>query len=357
VSMQVTHMRDLDLGVNTEHVVVIPAPRVRPDGADRASDLEVFKSALAQVPSVLEVAASQTVPGQGHNMGTDGIRLDGSDQSVRGSITDVDADFPGLYDLTLVAGRAFDGLSAPLEGEPIPVLATESMVATLGFPAPEQALGAGVTLSGRDAEIIGVLEDAHWSSAHQAREDAFLAFNPAGHQVSVKVGADALPQTLTALEDAYVSLFPGNPFQVTFVDALFDAEYRADQRFATLFTLFAGLAVLIACLGLVGLAAFTAEQRRKEIGVRKVLGASVASVVGLLSRDFVRLVLVGAVVATPVAWWVLSVWLEDYAYRIDLGPLPFVAAAGAAMIAAFVAVISQSLRAAMTDPVRALRAE
>ncbi|MGB3545217.1 ABC transporter permease, partial [Rubrivirga sp.] len=177
VSMQVSHMRDLDLGVNTEHVVVIPAPRVRPDGANRASDLDAFKSALAEIPSVLEVAASQTVPGQGHNMGTDGIRLDGSDQSVRGSITDVDADFAGLYDLTLVAGRAFDGLPAPLEGEPVPVLATASMVATLGFPDLEAALGAGVTLSGRDAEIVGVLEDAHWSSAHQAREDAFLAFN------------------------------------------------------------------------------------------------------------------------------------------------------------------------------------
>ncbi len=357
VSMQVRHMQDLDLGVDLEQVVVVPAPRVRPDGADRVSDLEAFKDALAQIPSVLEVAASQTVPGQGHNMGTTGIRLEGAEKSVIGSITDVDASFVDLYGLTLVAGRAFASLPPPTPDAPVPVLATESMVATLGFPALEDALGAGVSLSGRDAEIVGVVEDAYWSSAHHVREDAFLAFNPAGHEVSIKVAAAALPQTLAALEDAYVALFPGNPFQYEFADALFDEQYRADRRFATLFTLFAGLAVLIACLGLVGLAAYTAEQRRKEIGVRKVLGASVSSVVGLLSRDFVRLVLVGAIVAMPIAWWAMSQWLEDFAYRIDLGPLPFVAASMVAMLAALVAVIGQSLRAATADPVRALRSE
>ena len=355
VSLQVRHMRAMDLGVDLEQVVTVPTPRVRPDGADRAADIETLKRALAEIPAVRQTAASQTVPGEGHNMGTTGIRLTGSEQTVAGSITDVDADFAALYGLALVAGS--DLPERPLADAPVPVLATESMVASLGFASAPEAIGAGVDLSGRPAEIVGVVGDAHWTSAHQTQEGAFLALNPAGHQVSIQVRAEALPHTLEAIEATYARLFPGNPFQYQFVDALFDAQYRDDQRFATLFTLFAGLAVVIACLGLVGLAAYTAEQRTREIGVRKVLGASVASVVGLLSWDFARLVLVGSALAMPLAWWGLSGWLESFAYRVDLGVAPFLLAALLALAAAMLAVMSQALRAATVDPVRALRSD
>ena len=355
VSMQVRHMRALDLGVVTEQVVTVPAPRIRPDGADRAADVETLKRALAEIPSVRAVAASQTVPGQGHNMGTTGIRLAGSERSIAGSITDVDTDFAALYGLRLVAGA--DLPQQPLADAPVPVLANESMVAALGFGSATEAVGAGVDLSGRDAEIVGVVADAHWSSAHQAQEAAFLALNPAGHQVSIQINAGGLPRSLEAIEAAYTDLFPGNPFRYEFVDALVEARYRDDQRFATLFSLFAGLAIVIACLGLVGLAAFSAQQRAREIGVRKVLGASAASIVGLLSGDFVRLVLAGAVLALPLAWWAMRGWLEGYAYRVDLGPAPFAAAVALALAAAMTAVLGQSLRAATSDPVRALRSE
>jgi putative ABC transport system permease protein len=173
----------------------------------------------------------------------------------------------------------------------------------------------------------------------------------------MKVRTADLPQTLAAIEATYRAHFPGNPFTYYFADAAFDEQYRADQRFATLFSAFAAIAIVIACLGLFGLASFTAQQRTKEIGVRKVLGASVYSLVALLSKDFLVLVGVAFLVAAPAAYFYMRGWLADFAYQITLGPGVFLLAGGLALIIALLTVSYQAVCTALTDPVKSLRYE
>ena len=357
---QIQHVRTLDLGLDADQVVTVPGPRVRPDGADRAADVQAFKERLASVPGVVGVASSYTAPGTFYNQTTTSARRTGADESsaLDAAMTPVDADFVGVYGLEIVAGHGFtDDMARLGDDAPTPVLASETAVRAFGFMSNREALDQSVDIGGPNQRIVGVFRDVRWESAHQPLPNAFLSYAPAGHVFSVKVRPEALPKTLAAVEAAYTDLFPGNPFTYEFADAQYAEQYAGDRRFATLFAVFAGLAVFIACLGLFGLAAFMAEQRRKEVGVRKVLGASVAGLAVLLSRDFVRLVLVGAAVATPVAWWAMRRWLDGFADHIALGPLPFAAAAALAVGIAALTVGLHTVRAATADPVRALRSE
>jgi ABC-type antimicrobial peptide transport system permease subunit len=173
----------------------------------------------------------------------------------------------------------------------------------------------------------------------------------------VRTAAGETATALASLESVYAQFNPGYPFEVDFLDDEYEQMYRGELVVGTLANIFAAVAIFIACLGLFGLAAYTAERRRKEIGVRKVLGASVGGVVTLLSRDFVRLVLIGFVLAAPLAWWVMDRWLDSFAYRVDLGWGVFLVAGGAALVIALATVSGQALRAATADPVDALRSE
>ena len=354
---QLRYVRGLDLGLDLEQVVTVPAPSVRPDGTERAADTQAFKDRLATIAAVQQVATSHSVPGQGYAMGTSTVRREGADEAstVDGDMTEVDAGFTSLYGVEIVAGDAFPD-RAPGPGEDL-LLASETAVRSLGFASPEAAVGENVIVGGPSRRVVGVFRDVRWTSAHVARENAFLRLTDAGTQVSIRVRADALPQTLDAIEAAYTDLFPGNPFRYQFADAQYAQLYAADQRSASLFAVFAGLAVVIACLGLFGLAAFTTQQRTQEVGVRKVLGASVGGLLVLLSKDTLRLVGLAAVVAAPLAWWAMSRWLEAFADRIALGPLPFLAAAALVLAIALATVSLHTVRAATADPVRALRSE
>ena len=210
---------------------------------------------------------------------------------------------------------------------------------------------------GGNRHIVGVLRDFNWSSAHSGRESAVFFLSRGEPQISVKVSTDNLPQTIAAMEQIYKQRFPGDPFRYAFVDEQFDQQYRNEQRFATLFGLFAALAIFIACLGLFGLAAFTAQRRTKEIGVRKVLGASVGGLVALLSKDFLGLVAAAFVIAAPVAYYVMSGWLRDFAYRIEISWPLFLIAGATALGIALLTVSYHSMKAALANPVKSLRYE
>jgi putative ABC transport system permease protein len=182
-------------------------------------------------------------------------------------------------------------------------------------------------------------------------------FDPGSGSISMKVSNQELPGTITAVEKAYESIFPGNPFHYHFADAAFDEQYRADRRFARLFAAFAGIAIMIACLGLFSLVAFTAAQRTKEIGVRKVLGAPVSSLVALLSTDFLKLVGLAFLVATPLAYFAMERWLDGFAYRIEIGPGVFMLTGGLVVFIAVLTISYQAIKAALADPVESLRYE
>lgn len=228
----------------------------------------------------------------------------------------------------------------------------------LGFNKPEEALGKKIDFWGEQYTIEGVTENFHQQSLREAYEPLILRLIPdVNGSVSIKTSAEQAANTIHIVKTQWSKFFPGNTFEYFFLDDHFDAQYKADQRFGQVFTLFTSLAILVACLGLFGLASFTTLQRTKEIGIRKVLGAGVGSILRLLYREFAILLVMAFLVAAPIAWFTTSSWLQGYAFRIDIHwsffVLPFVAIIAIALIT----VSFQSIRAAISNPVKSLRTE
>ncbi|MCI0693631.1 ABC transporter permease [candidate division KSB1 bacterium] len=360
VYSQLDYMRHMDLGINLEQILNVPGPRVLPEGADRAQVIQRLAHELSQIPAIKQIARSNTVPGQGFDWYSSGLRRAMADPStgVGGALAWIDTSFAQLYGLQLIAGDDVEWASASSpEGTPLPVIANETAIQAVGFESPNDALNQLVAIGGETCKIVGVFKDFSWSSAHSPREPVLFTQSHAAKQLSLKVRTVNLPETIAAIERIYKTLFPGNPFLYAFVDEKFDEQYKNDQRFATLFSVFAGLTILIACLGLFGLASFAARQRTKEIGIRKVLGATVTSVVNLLSKDFVKLVLIANLIAAPVAYFAMNKWLQNFAYRIEVSSWVFILAGGLALIIALLTVSAQAIKAALANPVEALRYE
>jgi putative ABC transport system permease protein len=361
VYSQLSYMRNMDLGIDLDQILTVPAPRVLPKGTYQENAVETFTQEIRRLPSVRQTATSDALPGQDFSFWTPSVQrvTEGPSINLRGEVTWIDTTFAGLYGLELVAGKGFNDVPiSAADQEPRPVIATETAIRALGFESPESALDQEIDIAnGNISRVVGVLRDFNWSSAHRERENAFYWLGRGLGQISIKVSTDNLPATLSSVEKVYQELFPGNPFQYAFVDETFANQYRNDQRFARLFSVFAALAMFIACLGLFGLVTFTAQQRTKEIGIRKVLGASVTNLVTLLSKDLLKLVMTGFLVAIPIAWYTMNSWLEGFAYRIEIGPGVFLLAGLGAILIALATVSWQSIKAALTNPVDSLRDE
>ena len=359
VYLQLDYMRNLDLGINLERTLTVPAPRVLTEGTDQSDAVGIFTQDLYRLPAVAQVATSTTLPGRGFSFQTNNVRKMSADptETVPGSVSWIDSSFVSLYGLELIAGGNLGRFTLPVqEGEPDPILINETMMHAVGFAHPQEALGQEFFVGGT-RRIVGVLKDFNWSSAHREQDNAVFFLSRNESQISIKLQTENLPQAIATIEQLYKEHFPGNPFRYFFADEQFNRQYQNDERFATFFGLFAALAISIACLGLFGLAAFTAQERTKEIGVRKVLGASTGSLFTLLSKDFLSLVAVAFVIAAPVAYYVMSQWLQDYAQRIELTwPIFLIVGIMAAGIA-LLTVSYQSIKAALTDPIKALRYE
>lgn len=357
---QLSYMRRMDLGLDLEQVLTVRGPRILPQGADAAGAMTTFIQELRQLPAVRNVAASAALPGQGFNWNGAAIRkaTDEPADAIRGVATYIDTSFAALYGLQLVAGKEFADITIS-DGEDAPwtVIANETAVKSLGFASPADAIDQALDIGGYEARIVGVYKDFNWSSAHQEQQNIVFGATTSGEHISLRLGTNDLPGAIARVKEIYDKLFPGNVFRYAFADEAFDQQYRNDQRFARLFSISAGMAIFIACLGLLGLAAYTAQQRKKEIGMRKVLGATVIHIVGLLSKDFLKLVLAGFFVAVPIAWYSMNRWLENFAYKIEIGVMVFVLAGLVAAVIAVVTVSWQSLKAALANPVDSLRNE
>ncbi len=351
VYQQVDFMRSQSAGFDLDQVLIVDRPRFA--GEDYRETREVFKDALLQQAAISSVATSATVPGQGHNLGTSGRREGAPETEERMlSMSWVNEAFLETYGMNLVAGRNFN---AALETDRSAVLINETAVQAFGFDSPEAAIGGGIALEGGAREVIGVVEDYHWLSVKEQVPPTLLVLTGGGGYFSLRVDAANLESTMEAVQATYNEVFPGNPFHFFFADQHFDAQYREDVRFGLLFGLFAGFALLVACLGLVGLAAYTASQRTKEIGVRKVLGAGASQIVRLLVVDFAKLIGVAFVLTVPLMVWGLGVWLDGFAKHIEIGPQLFIVPAALVLTFALLTVSYHTLRAALTDPVHALR--
>jgi hypothetical protein len=266
----------------------------------------------------------------------------------------VDFDYVETFGIPLVEGRSFSREFATDADEAY--LVNEEAVRRMGLEGP--AAGKRFAFWGREGRIVGVMKDAHFQTYHQKIEPLVFKIFPDWFSVLyIKVRAGDMSEALGSIEKTWTSLGLGYPFDYRFLDEDFENLYRTEARMGTLFRTFAALAVFIACLGLFGLASFMAEQKTKEIGVRRILGASVPRITAMLSRDFARWVLAANLVAWPAAWYFMGRWLQGFAYRAELTPWVFVLSGVLALAIALVTVVSLSARAAAANPAESLRYE
>jgi ABC-type antimicrobial peptide transport system permease subunit len=269
-----------------------------------------------------------------------------------------DANFIPTYELKITAGRNYYPSDTLKE-----LVINHSLVKAMGFKHDAEAIGQLLNFNGKDYPVVGVVADFHENSLHQQIKPTFIAYFPnmAGN-LGVKLNAAGknmgeVKATLAKIQSTYKEIYPDDKLDCAFLDDVIDRLYSREQKLSTLVNTAAAIAVLISCLGLLGLATFTAEQRTKEIGVRKVLGASISSIVMMLSRDFVLLVGIAILIGSPVAWWGLRKWLNNFAYRVDLEWWVFALAGLMALGIALITVSFQSLKAAVRNPVESLRGE
>ncbi|GAB4021861.1 ABC transporter permease [Spirosoma koreense] len=360
---QLQFMQNKDLGVRLTQRVVIKRPEIG-DGpfAPRTALLE---DKLAQLPYVKSFCQTTVVPGNFYNFTANGITQQNpkpGDEKIGYSMGIIDDRFLKTYEIGLAAGRNFTTQEAELGWEKSgKLMVNETAARKLGFASPEKAVMQIINW-GKPYEIVGVVKDYHHQSVRQAIDPVIFMPRRSVSDLTVQLitrttGSDRVQDKLAELERLYKASYPGNPFEYYFADENYNRQYQSEQQYGQVFTLASGLAIFIACLGLFGLAAFTTEQRTKEIGVRKVLGASVTSIVALLSKDFLKLVLIAIVIASPIAWYAMNRWLQEFAYKIDIAWWMFGLAGLLAVGIALLTVSLQSVKAALMNPVRSLRSE
>jgi putative ABC transport system permease protein len=346
---QLALMRSKDLGFQKEHVVMV--------AAQNTDTYRIFKQILEPHTEIEGVTGSVMGLGAGEGQMGRGYDFDGEKTVV--IEYPVDANFMNVMGMKLVAGRNFN--SALTLDTVTSVIVNESLVANVLNTSPYKALGMQFrNARGGEAPktIIGVVKDFNYESlTRNVRPQLFLQpadFTPSAFFVRLET---ADPEVLQLLESTWKKVAPELPFQYSFVDEKFDAFYKEEQRWASIIGWAGNICIFLACLGLFGLASLAAVNRTKEIGIRKVLGASVLSITRLLCRDFVVLVLIAIAIASPVAWYVMNDWLAQFAYRIDLSYLSFAITGLISVIIASLTVGFQAVRAALSNPVKSLRSE
>jgi putative ABC transport system permease protein len=354
IRRQLDFMRNRNLGFSGDQVLVtqVGDPAVFPR-------IESVKARLKEIPGVVSAATTGAVPGQSAEMNVQLFIPEGfsESESVLFRQTSVDADFVPTMGLEIAQGRNF---SATLPTDAEAVLINEATARKLGWADP---LGRKIRMPGqsvgqwREKRVIGVVRDFHFLGLRAAIEPFLLDLGTEGRQLVIKLKTEHLSATLRELERAWKEIVPSRPFDFFFLDDFFDAQYRSEERLGRLFSVFSSLAVVIACLGLFGLASFLAEQRAKEIAIRKVLGASVGGVSTRLSLEFLKLVVFAILLSWPASYFLMNAWLKNFAYRAAWSSWTFLSAGIAALSIAFVTVAGQALRAATSNPVEALKNE
>ena len=355
VFQQLHFMQQKSLGFDKDRLVVLPY------GTDIGKHYNVFRTDILRNALFKDIGRSSRIPTgrllddmNAYTMVGDSLRPVNTDIKF----VSVDYDFIPVYGIQLGAGRNFSRVYAT---DTAGFVINESSVKLLGWKSDQDAVGKDFKYGSQKGNIIGVVKDFNFESMHQQIVPMVLVmFSPSQayfNNISIKIAGNDIPGALAYLEKTWRTLLPETPYQFSFLDDNFDKLYQSEQRQGTIFIIFACIAICIACLGLLGLSAFAISRRIKEIGVRKVMGANVGSIVTLLSKDFLMLVLIAAILAFPVAWYAMNSWLKDFAYRIRIQWWVFLLAGILAAIISLITVSFQAIRAAIANPVKSLRSE
>lgn len=359
IANQMNFLRQKDLGFQKDQQIIIP---LRTSTAKNS--VQAFKNEVANNTSISSIGTSMAYPGifnpQDWLMYRQNQTMDNSKKIY---INLVDNNFLQTLGVRPVAGRLFS--SAFTADTLTSFVINEKAVKEFGFTSSQDAVGKWLAFDWDGQQqrftIVGVVKDFHFKDLHEAIEPfAFRFYNDADAGFNYMIahsGGGHIKQSLATLEAAWKKLNPNEPFEYSFLDQDFQKNYEADSRRASLINYFTIIAIIISCLGLFGLATFTAEQRTKEIGIRKVLGASVYGVVALLSKDFLRLVIIAVVIASPLAWFVMNKWLQNFAYQTSIGWQVFALTTFIAVFISFATISFQAVKAALANPVKSLRTE
>jgi putative ABC transport system permease protein len=353
VYRQLQYIQKADLGFNKDAVLTTGyVGQLHPQ-------YDAFRSDLLKNAAIKEIGRSSRIP-SGRLLDFQGgsVLVDGVMKPINGDLKCISTDYGFIptYGMKMAAGRNF---STAFSTDTNNYIVNEAAVRSLGWKTPQNAIGKDITYGDVSGKVIGIVKDFHFESLHQTITPLLfrLPSNNGYHVMSVKVNSRNVQTAVSSLQATWHKYLPDTPFDFTFLDDKFSQLYNSEQQQGNLFTIFSCIAIFIACLGLFGLSAFTITQRVKEIGVRKVLGASVRQIVLELSKDFLLLVLISAVIAIPVAGWSMHEWLADFAFHTEMSWWIFAAAGIISLIIAFVTISFQSIKAALANPVKSLRSE
>jgi putative ABC transport system permease protein len=363
VFRQLSYMRSQDLGLNPEQVLVMRAPGGQGKIIDslRRQQSKAFLSQVAQLPQVEKITATEALPGASlHELSTSsGISQLGSDKGLNYTYYSygVDENFLPVMNIKMLAGNNFRAGESNSDN----MLLSKEACRLLGFSSPQDAIGKRLNLSWTSqgySTVIGVVDDYHQQSLKGAILPMIHWYRTNGGTFyAARLNTSDIKHTIAKMQAYWQEQYPEYPFEYHFFNELFDAQYKADQQFGKMVEIFSIFTLFITCLGILGLTAYNITKRSKEIGIRKVLGASVGSIVHLLSRDFVKLVIIAVAIATPLTWYIMNRWLQDYAYRIQIQWWMFAIAGLFTLGIAMLTVSIQSIKAALANPVKSLKSE
>ncbi len=368
VYRQVNYMKNENKGMDMKQTLVVVFPQnVRATDADNAKYQvkdSVFRTEAARNPHVQGISLSSSIPGQiiDYIMAYTSHAQSPDEKNLRLSTFEIGGNFIDQFKIKIVAGNNFS--ANPWAAKNAPMMLNEAAVTSLGFKNAQDAVGKLVeTRNGRGRvfknEIVGVIQNFHQLSLKDDFTPIVFRLSDANSAADyeLKLSSNNISQTIAQVEKTYKSVFPESAFEYFFLDDFFNQQYKAEQHFGQVFTLFSGFAVFVACMGLFGLTLITITQRIKEIGIRKVLGASVSNILLLIAKDFIGLIVIAGVIALPIAYWGSYKWLQNYKFRIHFDVWYFIIPMAVAFLLAALTISYQSIRAALANPVKSLRAE
>jgi putative ABC transport system permease protein len=350
VYRHLTFLRNINLGFDQDRILVLPTRQV----TNAAQYYPILRDELKQMSGITGAAVSHRVPGK--ELSNNVVRIGWDDDAVWSDMRflTVDHDFAKLYNIEVIEGRSFNRDFPSDENEAF--MLNESGMRRLGWTEPTDAIGQNLRWQNRKGYVIGIVKDFHFMAANVAVEPFLITMNTtwsAGY-LSVKLAAGDPSARLNEIREKFSTIMPDRIFEYFFLDEDFDQQYKAEDRFMKMFTFFAIVAISIACLGLYGLAMFTAEQKFREIGIRKVLGATSQGIVFLQVKDFLVLVTIAFVLSVPLSYAGMTRWLETFPERETVSPLIFIVSGLLSIVIACITVSYQSIRAARINPVNSI---